>query len=127
MYTAVAVNAVMPSYAVMQSQCPSAHVYKYIQGVLTALKACCHDGYRSIHAGVTKSGVKKWENGLTRVSAADCSDDDKCRTNAGTASTEYKSAVYGLVGQVNLFFLTSPKSLYILLGQGCSSKNTVLD
>ena len=27
--------------------------------------------YRGIHAGVTKSGVKKGENGLTRVSAAD--------------------------------------------------------
>ena len=35
--------------------------------------------YRGVHAGITKSGVKKGENGLKRVSAADCSDDDKCR------------------------------------------------
>ncbi len=31
--------------------------------------------YRGIHAGVTKSGVKKEENASTRLSAADCSGD----------------------------------------------------
>ncbi len=68
----------------MQSQCPSALVYKYIQGVLTALTACRHDGYCVIHAGVTESGVKKRKNGLTRVSAADCSDDGICSDDIDT-------------------------------------------
>ncbi len=37
--------------------------------------------YHSVHASVTKSGVKKGKIWLTRLSAADCSGDGKCCDN----------------------------------------------
>ena len=50
------------------------------------MTACRHDGYGGIHAGVTKSGVKKEKNGLTRLTAADCSDDGKWRDDIDTVN-----------------------------------------
>ncbi len=78
MYTAVAVtcsHVVICSHAVTMP--PFAHVYKYIQGILTALTAFSLDGYGGIHAGVTKSGVKKEKTGPTKALAAVCSGDGK--------------------------------------------------
>ena len=48
----------MPSCRHAVTVPPFAHVYKHIQGILTAWLHDGIDGYRGIHAGVTKSGVK---------------------------------------------------------------------
>ncbi len=52
---------------------PIAHGLTHMQGRVTARMLGSIDGYRGIHAGVTKSGVNKGKFWLTRLSAADCS------------------------------------------------------
>ncbi len=59
------------------------------------------DGYRGIHAGVTKSGVKKGENRLTRLTAADCSDDGKWRDDIDTVN-KLSSRFGWVVARINL-------------------------
>ena len=54
-----------------------------LEAFLSSAAQPVHDGagsaadttYRGVHVGVTKSGVKKGKNGLTRLSAADCRPD----------------------------------------------------